>query len=599
MSLPKAFQQYEDKAKLFVRDVKGWFVTNLKIVDRGNHLVPFKVNAQQTQTLFWVGMQLAAGVPVRIIILKARRMGISTVVTALGFYFACLRRNYKAFACAHDQDGTDTLWGISQTFYDELPDQLKHETKYSNRQELIYNPPHRSSYEFKTAGRKEKVGLARSKEITFLHISEKAFIGHFKAVAAGIKACVPKDNPLSCIFEESTANGEKDPGEFHESWDQAVKHRRESPNRLDGYIPLFFSWLDFPSYKQEVPGDYQWDELDEDELKLKDLGASEEQLYFRRTTISVDYNGDAATFSQEYPATPEEAFQATGAPAIPRKVIDYHQKLCKPPARRVVLSRQDKKVKAYDAPPDARNYWEVWYEPNNDCDYTVAGDVAEGKLSDPADEKSKRDFSAGAVLNRQRFCVDAIYHGRLPADEWGQQLRMCAEWYKEAWGTPEANAVGQAALVAFKDYKRTFQRRPSEPVGSEERELTEIGWKTTGGNRDFMIDMYLAACSGDEQVRMRAGFPDRLQVFSEKIVAEEKTFVRKKNGKREHQSGAFDDILFAIFIALQLHISCPRTLIVPDFTGKLPKPLDSRWVGGVAGPEDDEVKVSYDTLQTT
>ena len=121
LSLPSALQQYEAPARQFVKDCSKWFVENLKIVDRSNELVPLKVNAQQLQVLFWVGLQLAAGVPVRIIVLKARRMGVSTVITALGTYFAVMRANYPAFTCAHDQDGTNTLRAMTKVFQEELP----------------------------------------------------------------------------------------------------------------------------------------------------------------------------------------------------------------------------------------------------------------------------------------------------------------------------------------------------------------------------------------------------------------------------------------------------------------------------------------------
>ncbi len=601
MTLPEPLQQYEAQARLFVEDTSRWFQNNLKIIDRKNDLIPLIVNDQQRQTLFWVGMQLAAGVPVRIIILKARRLGMSTVITALGFYFAIVRKNYPAFACAHDADGTDTLRGMCKTFQEELPEGIARESKYDSLKGLVCAPPHRSSYKFHTAGRKDKSGLGRTKEITYLHISEKAFIANFKVVAAGLKATVPRKNPLSCIFEESTANGENDSGQFYESWGAAVKHRQANQDNVSGYIPLFFSWLEFPEYREVVPDGYDWGEFDEYEYRLKDLGADEEQLYYRRRVIAEDYNGDPSIFAQEFPATPEEAFQATGSPAIPHEIVAFHEKHVRPP-KRIVLYREEQTIRALEAPPGVMHYWEVWNEPNPECDYTVAGDVAEGKLSDPADEKSDRDYSAGAVLNRRYFQIDAIWVGRIPADAWGQELRKCAEWYNEAWASPEANAVGQASLVAFKDYDRVYQRRPSEPVGGEERELPEIGFKTVGGlggNRKYMIDMYIAACGGNEEVRVRAGFADRLRVFSSKVVEQEKTFIKNKKGIREHQSGKHDDILFAMFIALQLHICCERTLHVTEYKYGQPRKLDSRWAGGVAGPEDDEEEVTVENLRTT
>lgn len=595
MPLPQALRQYEDDANKFVHDTSAWFFKNLKIIDRNNDLIPLTVNAQQIEVLRWVGMQLSARVPVRIIILKARRMGMSTLITALGFFFCIMRQNYPAFACAHETTATETLRTMCKTFQEELPENYQRSTKYDSLKGLVCNPPHRSSYRFHTAGQAGRSGLGRSKEITFLHISEKALIPHFKVVAAGIMACVPKRNPWSCIFKESTANGEEDDGEFHSDWIGTTQQRRDRPDDLSGYIPLFFSWLDFPEYRTTVPQGYQWGETDEWELRLKELGANQEQLYFRRMTLIDDYTGDPEIFAQEYPATPSEAFQTSGRPAIPLNVIQFHEKLCRP-GKRMLLHRDGDKVTAYPAPEGTKEYWEVFFEPDELCDYTVGGDVAEGMLSDPTDEKSLPDCHAGAVLNRRYLRVDAVWVGRrMGADAWGQELRSCAQWYNEAWASPEANAAGQAALVAFKSYPRIFQRRPAEPVGTEEKELMEIGYKTTMANRKFMIDMFLSASSPHEEIRTRSGFSDRLKIYSDKVVTQEKTFIVTKTGKREHRPGAFDDLLFAIFIALQLHLQCQRTLVVPEFKVGLPIPLDSRWAGGFAGSEDDdEVTDPYD-----
>ena len=595
--LPEPLQQYEAKATHFAKRTARWFAENLKIVDRDNNLVPFMVNSQQKHTLFWVGMQLAAGVPVRVIILKARRMGMSTLITALGFMFTILRSNYPAFACAHDAAGTDTLRTMARTFQEELPPHLKREAKYDNQQNITFDPPHRSSYRFHTAGAKGKSG--RSKEITYLHISEKAHVDHFAQVAAGIMACVPRKNPLSCIFEESTANGEMDDGQFHESWNAAVKHRERNPDDLRGYITLFFPWLDFPEYRETPPKNYEWGEFDEWEYRLKDLGADEEQLFFRRVVMAEDYAGDPEIFAQEYPATPEEAFRTSGRPAIEHAIIAYHESLCCPPARKVVLRRNGEgKVVAFDAPERCPCYWEVWFEPQKGCDYTVFGDVAEGELSDPQDEKSKSDDSAGAVLNRMKLQYDAICVNKLGADEWGYQLRMCAEWYNDAWASPEVNGLGQAALAAFKDYYRIPARKGGEPVSLEDRVLKALGFETTRANREFMIDTWRSHSLPHPTDK----FHDKLQVFSAKAVAQEKTFIWKKTGnklRREHANGAKDDIMFAMFGALQLHIDCPRTYEPLEYQNRPAVHLDSRFAGGYDDDLDDEEEVTYQNASTT
>jgi hypothetical protein len=550
--LTPELRQYEPVAWQFAENAAYWFRTNLKIIDRDNQLVPFVVNDQQMCFLFWVGMQLAAGVQVRIIVLKARRMGFSTVIEALGFMFWQTRPNYYVLACAHDAEGTNTLRAMVKLFQQELPSELKHPTQYDSRQDIVCSPPHRSQFLFHTAGSK---GIGRSKEVTFLHISEKAHIRDWKTVGAAIPR-LPENNRWACSFRESTANGIGDDGEFHGDWEASCKAWQKT-NSLDGYMPLFFSWLDFPQYRKAPPDGYEFGPLDEWELRLQGLGADDEQLYFRRVVMAEDYNGDPETFAQEYPATPEEAFRQSGRPAIPQSIIRHHERSIRQPIRRVMFKRDsDGAVEAYDVADDALIYWEIWHEPHERADYAVFGDVAEGELSDPTDLKSEPDCSAGIVLNRRELRYDALLNTRrLDADQFGEQLRLCCEYYNDAWGTPEANAAGQAALVHFKDYERTYQRKQSEPVGEEERQLSAIGWKTTGANRDYMIDAWLAASRPGPE----GDYEGKLVTHSAEMVEQEKTFVRKKSGKREHQNGRHDDILMAAFGAYQLHLECPRT----------------------------------------
>jgi len=569
----------------FVRDMAYFWAQNLQIIDRNNNLVPLVANNQQLELLYHIGLRLAAGKPVRIRVLKARRLGISTAVTALGISLTRLYPNYRAFACAHDQDGTQTMWDMAKLFLQYMPDHVKLPMDRSNTKELAWSAPHHSSYRFKTAGGESgRRGVGRSKEITFLHISEKAFIDNWAEIAKGIAACVPDTNPRSMVIEESTANGAQ--GAWYDGWNDAVKAQANrwagkdrAPFDLDGWLPLFFSWLDFPDYAKDVPVGYEWGDFDEFEVGLKKLGATPEQLYFRRIRVAEHFDGDPESFAQEMPATPEEAFRASGRPAIPSSIITYHDSLVCEPVRKVVLSRGPNGELVVRDRDGQAFYWRIWNEPQEHTDYTVFGDVAENQPCDPNDEHSDQDESAGAVLNRKKFQYDAEAVGLIDADEWGEQLRMCAEWYNHAYASPEANAVGMAALTAFKGYERTYQRKA--PVESMDGDLKAFwGWKTTTQNRDYLIDTWLANC----RPHPNGGFDGQVKVFSSILVDQERSFVKKKSGKREHSPRSHDDLLFAHMGCLQLHFDCPRTYTIPYTVPKrrVPKgtPPPYAYVGG-------------------
>jgi hypothetical protein len=159
------------------------------------------------------------------------------------------------------------------------------------------------------------------------------------------------------------------------------------------------------------------------------------------------------------------------------------------------------------------------------------------------------------VLRRRDLATVATFRAHLEPDYLGEQLCMMGERYNGAWGSPEINAAGMAALAIFirRNYTRLYRRKPAaDSMVADEKALW--GWKTTGNNRDLMIDTYIAYARPEPI----GEWQERLCILDQRILDEERTFVVKKSGKREHQAGAFDDLLFACFGALQLHLDCPR-----------------------------------------
>ena len=109
-----------------------------------------------------------------------------------------------------------------------------------------------------------------------------------------------------CIIE-STANGFGNP--FHTMWDGAVKG-------INGFVPFFSAWFETDEYRTEPPEGF---ERTYEEIELAErFGLDDAQLYWRRLKIGA--NGPDM-FKQEYPATPEEAFLASGRPVFDPEVI--------------------------------------------------------------------------------------------------------------------------------------------------------------------------------------------------------------------------------------------------------------------------------------
>ena len=544
-----------------------WMGQNLKVETKWGTLEPMippnpNVKARgiikcQAHLLRTIAKQWGAGQPARLIILKARQLGCSTVVG--GFQFSLVRSspNKHAFVCAHDSDSSDTLFRMVKNFNKNMPRRRGDKggrVAQANKKELVWDND--SSYRVQTAG---NINLGRGSRFQYLHCSEVAFWPNDRSSLTSVRQCV-SDNVETLVVLESTANGAK--GVFYNEWNKWTEHQRKKPGRLDGYIPIFLSWLDNPEeYSTPVPDGYDWDDVDPEVAKLepliKSFGGTPEQLYWRRKKIAEALHHDADMFDQEYPTTPEQAFLHTGRPAIPQIIIGQHRRTIKAARRAKLEWSNDRKNRArivYDA-SFASNYWEIWEEPIERNDYAVGGDVAEGGLSDIKDKKSQPDFSAIAVLNRTELSTAAQWHGRIDADLLGDEMLKVAYFYNQAWMSPEANAVGQATLLHIKraSYPRLYNREQQED--RDNPEITQyLGWKTTNANRDDMIDEWKAACRPD----FSRSFEGSIKCYSAKLLREEETFIYTDSGKREHAPGEFDDVLFAWFVALQMHLRNPR-----------------------------------------
>ena len=133
---------------------KDYIESWLKIRTKSQGIVPFKLNAAQNKLYDVARKQQESGKPVRIIILKARQLGFSTLTEALIFHACATRQNCNALIVAHREDATDNLFRMSRLYYDELPEQLKPMVRSTTKTEILFENPTRSMKE-----KAEKPGL--------------------------------------------------------------------------------------------------------------------------------------------------------------------------------------------------------------------------------------------------------------------------------------------------------------------------------------------------------------------------------------------------------------------------------------------------------
>lgn len=242
---------------------------------------------------------------VRIIVLKGRQQGCSTYVQGRFYWKTSQHGGEKTFILTHQQAATDNLFDMCQRYHDNAPVFVRPHVGRSNAKELVFDRLD-SRYQVSTAGSK---GAGRSATLSNVHGSEVAFWENGNEHLAGLLQAVPLA-PGTEVFLESTANGVG--GTFHAQWTLAVQGKSD-------FRAVFIPWFIQPEYRRAVPAGFEPNADQEDvpagELTEYDYQAAfkldDEQMYWRRMKIAEMGGGEEGffLFKQEYPATPDEAFQ--------------------------------------------------------------------------------------------------------------------------------------------------------------------------------------------------------------------------------------------------------------------------------------------------
>jgi hypothetical protein len=267
--------------------------------------VPFEFNSAQQVIHERLEAQKAAMGWVRAIILKGRQQGCSTYVQARFFHKTTMNRGEKTFILTHQAQATDNLFDMTKRYYDNAPPFVQPRLGRANSQEMIFDGLD-SSYQVATAGSK---GAGRSATLTNVHGSEVAFWENGEEHLTGLFQAVALAKGTEIILE-STANGFGNV--FQKQWEMAARGESD-------FIAIFVPWFLQTEYRRPVPDDFELDgnpesvpdgELTEVEY-AEAFKLDNAQMYWRRMKIRELGGGEEGFFGfkQEYPATPDEAFQ--------------------------------------------------------------------------------------------------------------------------------------------------------------------------------------------------------------------------------------------------------------------------------------------------
>lgn len=285
-----------------------WRLSHLyKIVAKGNDddddglVIQFVPNAAQQKLIdnLWN----------RNLILKARQLGFSTLVCILWLDTALFSREpVRCGIIAQDREAAEALFrGKVKFAYDNLPPDLLKAMPLAKATQ--------SELEFAHNGSSIRVATSmRSGTIHRLHVSEfgkicAKFPDKANEVVTGSIPAVPTTGVLVI---ESTAEGRE--GEFYKMTDRAMKlHQSGVDLSPKDYRFNFYPWFEAPEYSLDhdvILTEHDKRYFDELEGKIgRKLSLGQRAWYV--VTREADFSGDPTKMWQEYPSTPEEAFQVS------------------------------------------------------------------------------------------------------------------------------------------------------------------------------------------------------------------------------------------------------------------------------------------------
>lgn len=383
----------------------------LRIVDKYAQNIWFKPNIAQLKLLALINDLQKQKIPVRIMIPKARQEGITTCGIAIGYSRAAYTTNKFGLIVA-DQvvKATGFLDRLKYMHYN-TPSPIRTETQKSNANELIFSETN-SSIRIGTAGNED---LGRYATFNFLHCSEAAYYPNADVIMLGLLQAVP-DYWDSIVLMESTGNGMS--GFFYNECEKARKG--ETDKKL-----LFLSWHEFPEYIKPLPNDYSFVPMTDgkygNELQyMKEYLLSPEQMYWRRCKLDNDCGGDLFKFMQEYPASLEEAFLASGFPVFDQIILKkIDDDFTNPPIKECIIDKKEIR-------PMPNGWLKFWNMPVRGWSNRYVA------FADTGGKWSGADYYSVHVYDRVDKCVAATIHGHYDAYQFAWYLFLLATFFDKA-----------------------------------------------------------------------------------------------------------------------------------------------------------------------
>ena len=536
-------------------DFEYWCVTCVRIKPKtGYRKTPFVLNRGQRKVLDALEKDRLADRPIRIIVLKARQWGCSTLIqNYMAWIQMCLRPNWSSLICCHNKDSAVNIRRLYTDLIRDYPSEMW-DGGDDGAAKLQFRPFEGSTNVREITGRDCRVAVTSSEsqdairgyDIAMAHLSETAFWRETPSMSpndlirsvSGSVALLP----YTLIAMESTANGIGN--YFYEEWQRAKEGASDKR-------PVFVAWfeVDMNTLPLAVsPEDFAASMTDRDKA-LWQLGCTLEQINWYREKARADK--DIHRLFAEYPSNDVEAFGATNAGVFDQPDIDRLLVDCRQPLRTCSVLGD----RFFDRPGGEL---EIWEEPQRGADYVVAVDIG--------GRSAASDWSVVAVMKRcdpavaTRHEIVAQWRGHVDHDILVDIARVIAVRYNEALLIIESNTLETEAnagagansfvLQRLAERYTNLYRRWRSDDGSPS--AARVGFHTNRATKVVLVNGLIRAVRDSEYVERSADACYELAVYRQ-----------FPNGAYGSKAGYHDDILMTRALALHA-IYDTSSFIIPN-----------------------------------
>ena len=528
-----------------VEDFEFWCARCVTIRDKmSGRAVPFVLNRPQRRLLAVMEQQRTAGQPVRVILLKARQWGGSTMVQMYLAWMQMVRhKGWNSLICGHLHATSKSIKRMYNLMLRHYPTELLEDADAEHlRFSKLEGQPNVQQIEARDSliitGSSRSEDAVRGYDIALAHLSEVAF---WKDSAMHSPDDVVRSvcgsvalKPETVIVLESTANGVGD--FFYDEWQRANAGRSDKQ-------PVFVPWHEIDIYRLDLEEPQSlWEQMDAYERTLWDDGCTLEQINWYHVKRR-EYRSHELMMA-EYPTNASEAFATSGHHVFAREELDRLAKGC-PLAPLAVGDVMGDGVTGRQAKENVRfvevsnGLVKLWQMPechsSAHVNYMVVVDV--GGRSDKSDYSVIAVWRVCTAINKPS--IVAQWRGHIDHDELAIKAMQLAVFYDNALLVVECNTLtNEAARAGESDYILKNLCRLYSKV--YQRNHDKLGFHTNVKTKKEAVTELIAA------VRQGSYIERDIEAVNEMRVYEE------HNGRYAARVGKHDDILMTRAIGLSV-----------------------------------------------